>query len=101
MDQINFTQKHIQEKILQDAVPGIVLRMIELLKARDYEHMVEPEEETVERLKMRNKWIEEDYDPTLWSNRGAGRMVLVGYRRRKASEHLNTCSIHICQISSK
>ena len=46
--------------------------------------MVEPDEETVERLQMRNKWIEEDYDPTLFSNRGTGRMVLVGYRRRKA-----------------
>ena len=80
-----------------DVVPGIVLK-ISNAESRDFMHMVEPDEETVDRLQMRNKWIEEDYDPMLFSKRGVGRMILVGYRRKKASENLNTCSLHIIRL---
>ena len=80
-----------------DAVPRVVLN-ISNAETRDFMHMVEPDDETVDRLQIRNKWIEEDYDPMLFSDRGAGRMKLVGYKRRKASEHFNTCSLHIVRL---
>ena len=50
------------------------------MDACDHAHMVDPDQETVERLKMKEKWIEDDFDPTIWSNRGAGPAQLMGYK---------------------
>ena len=69
-----------------DAVPHIVLKLSRG-DIEDYKHMKEEDEETKKRLEDKEKGVEDDYDPTIWAIGGAGRMVMVGYERRKAGKN--------------
>ena len=63
--------------------------------------MKEEDDETKKRLEDKEKWVEDDYDPTIWADRGAGHMVMVGYKRRKAGKNLNTRSFYISRLVQK
>ena len=60
--------------------------------------MKEEDEETKKGLEDKEKWVEDDYDPTIWADRGAGHMVMVGYERRKAMRNLYTRSLYISRL---
>ena len=78
-----------------DGVPHIVLKLSKC-DIEDYKHMKEEDEKTKKRLEDKEKWVEDDYDPTIWADRG--RMVMVGYERRKAGKNLNTRSLYISRL---
>ena len=54
--------------------------------------------ETCMRLKDGEHWTTDDYDLTLWGNRGVGRAKLVAYRQRKAVEDPRSESLSIMRI---
>ena len=80
-----------------DATPSVELK-ISVADLTDSDHMVKPDEDTVERLTMKNKWNEDDFDPTLWGDRGTGRMKIVGYRRRLAENSARTNGTKITRL---
>ena len=80
-----------------DVVPHIVLKLSKC-DIEDYKYMIQEDEEMKKRLEDREKWVEDDYDPTIWADRGAGRMIMVGYERRKAGKNVNTRSLYISRL---
>ena len=64
----------------------------------DYKHCAEVSVEERERLKEAKKWRNDDFDLTLWENRGSGRAQIVGYRRRKAVRDSRTDSLAISRV---
>ena len=59
-----------------DAVPHIVFKLSKC-DIENYKHMIDKDEEMKKRLQDKEKWVEDDYNPTIWADRGAGRMVMV------------------------
>ena len=93
----NFHPKVDEGEDPLDAVPHIVLKLSKH-GIEDYKHIKEEDEETKKRLEDKEKWVEDDYDPTIWADRGAGCMVMVEYKRRKAGKNLNTRSLYISRL---
>ena len=73
---------------------------VELKKCsiHDYKHCVDVGENVRKRLKDGKLWGKDDYDLTLWGNRGGGRAQLVAYRRRMAARDLRSDSLSILRV---
>ena len=76
-----------------EATDASPMARIQLRKSsiNDSSHMLEQSE-------MKSSWTEEDYDPTLWGDRGTGNAQIVGYRRRSAARDERTNSISILRV---
>ena len=64
----------------------------------DYKHCEDVSLEEKERLKDEKYWKNDDYDLTLWGNRGSGRSEIVAYKRRKAVRDRRTDSLSILRV---
>ena len=73
---------------------------VELKKCsiHDYKHCADVGENVRKRLKDGKLWGKDDYDLTLWGNRGGGRAKLVAYRRRMAVRDLRSDSLSILRV---
>ena len=76
-----------------EATDASPMARIQLRKSsiNDSSHMLEQSE-------RKSSWTEEDYDPTLWGDRGTGNAQIVGYRRRSAARDERTNSISILRV---
>ena len=81
----------------KDTSPFMTLQL-KKCSVHDYKHCAEVSAEERERLKDAKNWKIDDFDLTLWGNRGSGRAQLVGYRRRKAVRDTRTDSLSICRV---
>ena len=74
---------------------------VELKKCsiHDYKHCADFGENVRKRLKDGKLWGKDDYDLTLWGNRGGGRAKLVTYRRRMAVRDLRSDSLSILRVA--